>query len=56
MLADVFDLEPSVLLFDIGTELITVDAYMLRHDVPYLRAIHEINKLCNEAARLRGAK
>lgn len=38
------------LCFKIPGELITVDEYMERHGVTYLRAVHEINNLCNEAS------
>jgi hypothetical protein len=42
-----------VLRFDIGDRLITADQYAAEKGVPLTRAFHELNILCNEAAKKR---
>jgi hypothetical protein len=39
-----------MLTFRIGGDLMTVDQYMEREGVSYLRAIHEINTIVNRSA------
>lgn len=39
-----------MLLFPINGEWMTCDQYMARHQVSYLRAIHEINAIVNRSS------